>query len=233
MVDKKRFSEQLVSMKDYVALAIVNVKKYQQINVDIIKSLTDKGVPGVYVTLNKPFEIMQRLFKQNKIDERFVIFIDGITKVPGNNKKIKNCLFIESPEKLSDISVAMDQAVNALPTKKKFIFLDAVTEVSTSEIKKTKACLFIGSPENLSDISIAIDQAVTAIPSKDKFLFFDSLNTLLIYNDVRVVAQFIHFLANKMRTWKIRGIIISLKKESDKELIDELSQICDLTADLR
>ena len=185
MVDKNKFSEQLVSMKDYVALVTVNAKKYQQINVDIIKNLTDKGVPGVYVTLNKPFNTIKKFFEEKKVDLRLVLFID------------------------------------------------VVTVVSKGEIKKTKACLFIGSPENLSDISIAIDQAVTAIPSKDKFLFFDSLNTLLVYNDVRVVAQFIHFLANKMRTWKIRGIIISLKKESDKELIDELSQICDLTADLR
>ncbi len=185
MVDKKRFNEQLISMKDYVALATVNAKKYQQTNIDIIKSLTDKGIPGVYVTLNKPFITVKKFFEEKKVDLRLILFID------------------------------------------------AVTEVSTGEIKKTKACLFIGSPENLSDISIAIDQAVTAIPSKDKFLFFDSLNTLLVYNDVRVVAQFIHFLANKMRTWKIRGIIISLKKESDRELIDELSQICDLTADLR
>ena len=185
MVDKKRFNEQLISMKDYVALATVNAKKYQQTNIDIIKSLTDKGIPGVYVTLNKPFITIKKFFEEKKVDLRLILFID------------------------------------------------AVTEVSTGEIKKTKACLFIGSPENLSDISIAIDQAVTAIPSKDKFLFFDSLNTLLVYNDVRVVAQFIHFLANKMRTWKIRGIIISLKKESDRELIDELSQICDLTADLR
>ncbi len=108
------------------------------------------------------------------------------------------------------------------------IFIDAVSKTAGGEIKKTKACLFIGSPENLSDISMAMDQAVRAVPSKEKFLFFDSLNTLLIYNDPTTVAKFIHFLSSKMRAWQVKGIIVSLEKQSDKELINELSQFCDI-----
>ena len=69
---------------------------------------------------------MQALLKENNIDDRLVIFIDGITIVNENKKRVKNCLFIGSPEKLSDISVAMDQAVKALPTKEKFIFFDSI-----------------------------------------------------------------------------------------------------------
>jgi len=92
--------------------------------------------------------------------------------------------------------------------------------------------LFIGSPKNLSDISLAMDQAVTSLPGKEKFLFFDSLNTLLIYNDVKTVARFIHFLAGKMRAWKVRGIIVSLQKKGNEDLINELTQFCDMRLDL-
>jgi len=108
------------------------------------------------------------------------------------------------------------------------IFIDAVTKTVGGEIKKTDRCLFIGSPENLSDLSIAMDQAITSLKGKDKFLFFDSLNTLLLYNSAETVARFIHFLAGKMRIWKVKGIIISLEKKANKELIDELSQFCDI-----
>ena len=76
-----------------------------------------------------------------------------------------------------------------------------------------------------------MDQAVRAVPGKEKFLFFDSLNTLLIYNAVGTVARFIHFLATKMRVWGVKGIIISLQKESNKELIDEIEQLCDRRID--
>ncbi|MBU90352.1 hypothetical protein CMO94_02320 [Candidatus Woesearchaeota archaeon] len=134
------------------------------------------------VTLNKPFDVMQSLLKQNKIDSGLVIFIDGITRV-SENTKIKNCLFIGSPEKLSDISVAMDQAVKALQTK-------------------------------------------------DKFIFFDSINTLSVFNKPGTVAKFVYFLAGKIREWKVRGVIISIKKDADDSLIDELTQFCDSRIDL-
>jgi|SRR3989344_5023548 len=112
------------------------------------------------------------------------------------------------------------------------IFIDAVTQIDSSEVKRKDNCLLIGNPENLSDISIAMDQAVRAIKGKEKFLFFDSLSTLLVYNKAATVARFIHFLATKMRSWQVKGIIISLRKESDKELINELSQIVDVLIDL-
>ncbi len=111
------------------------------------------------------------------------------------------------------------------------IFVDCVTKLSDSDLKKTKGCLYIGSPEKLSDISIAMDQAVRAIPTNEKFVFFDSLSTLLMYNKSETVAKFIHFLATKMRIWKVKGIIISLEKEN-KELIDKLTQVCDIVQEI-
>jgi KaiC/GvpD/RAD55 family RecA-like ATPase len=112
------------------------------------------------------------------------------------------------------------------------IFIDAVTQTAGGKLEKTDDCLFIGSPKNLSDISIAMDQAIMAITTKDKFLFFDSLSTLLLYNNMEVVAKFIHFLSTKMRVWKVKGIIISLRRKQDSDLIDELQGFCDVTLDL-
>lgn len=175
--------KQLKELKEFVVLATVKAKDYQKTNLEIVKHLTaDMSIPGVYVTLNKPYSVMKNIFEKSKIDARLIIFIDAVTKIAG-------------------------------------------------EVKKTKNCLFIGNPENLSDISIAMDQAVRALSGKDKFLFFDSLNTLLIYNTVPTVIKFIHFLASKMRIWKVKGVIISLEKKSDKELINELSQFCDVKID--
>ncbi len=181
----KELSEALKKFKECVILATVEAKKYAETNMKIIKHLVeDENIPGVYVTLNKPYATIKEELKKNGIDPNMIIFIDAVTKVAGG------------------------------------------------EIKKEENCLFIGNPENLSDISVAMDQAVTALPGEKKFVFFDSLSTLLVYNKPQTVAKFIHFLASKMRVWKVKGIIISLQKEEDKELIDFLSQICDLTIEL-
>lgn len=181
---EKKFKEELKDLKEYIALATVSAKNYQETNLKIIKHLTEvDNIPGVYVTLNKPFSTLQNLFKKKRIDSRLIIFIDAVTDVGRERQRKDNCLFI-------------------------------------------------GNPENLSDISVAMDQAVRSIRGKEKFVFFDSLSTLLVYNKASTVARFIHFLATKMRSWQVKGIIISLRKESDKELINELSQIVDVLIDL-
>lgn len=184
MGNLEEFDKEVKNLKEFIALATVSAKDYQKTNIDLVKHLTKKkNIPGVYVTLNKPFEVMRSALEKGGVDTRMIIFIDAVTKTAGG------------------------------------------------KIAKTKNCLFIGNPENLSDVSVAMDQAVMALPGKEKFLFFDSLSTLLLYNSIETVARFIHFLAGKMRVWKVKGIIISLERESDKDLIEELSQFCDVVLD--
>jgi len=181
----KKFKKQLKDLKEYVALAIIDVKDYQKTNLKIIKHFTeDENIPGVYVTLSKPYKTVEKTLKSKGIDTRLIIFIDTVTKT------------------------------------------------TDGEFKKTDNCLFIGSPEKLSDISVAMDQAVRSLPSEKRFVFFDSLSILLMYNNAATVARFIHFLSGKMRTWAVQGIIVSLKKEKDNGLIDELMQFCDVKLEL-
>lgn len=181
---RQKFKKEVSSLNDYVALVTVSAKTYQEANLEIVSFLvSEQKTPGIYVTLNKPYDAVQRLLTGKKVNLDMVIFIDCITKVPDNMKRQKNCLFIGSPEKLSDISVAMDQAVKSLPTK-------------------------------------------------EKFVFFDSINTLQLFNKPGTVARFIYFLTGKIREWKIKGIIISMKKGSDDSLLNELVQFCDTQIDL-
>ena len=166
------------ALKDYILLIAVDAKNYQKAAIDVVKFLvSEQGIPGVYVTLNRPYEIIERNLASNNIDTRLIIFIDATSRAE-ESKKVENCLYIGSPEKLSDMSVAMDQAVKALPTS-------------------------------------------------EKFLIFDSLNTLNIFNKSSTVARFVHFLAGKMREWKIKGVIITLEKETEQSLLDEMTQFSD------
>jgi len=179
------FGRKLGTRQEFVALAKVAASSYAEANLSIIRYMANtQKIPGVYVTLNKPYATLISEFKREGIDSDLIIFIDAITKTSGG------------------------------------------------KIEKQNDCLFIGSPENLSDISLSMDQAVRAVPSDTKFIFFDSLNTLLLYNSPGTVAKFIHFLSGKMRIWKVKGIIVSLEKESNRELVDELTQFCDITIEL-
>ena len=178
---KETFAKEIKSLKDYILLVTVDAKSYQNAVINVVKFLVnEQNIPGVYITLNKPYDIMQRSLAGSNIDTRLIIFIDATSRTESG--RIENCLYIGSPEKLSDLSVAMDQAVKALPTT-------------------------------------------------DKFLIFDSLNTLAIFNKPSTVARFVHFLAGKMREWKIKGVIITLEKETEQSLLDELTQFSDARID--
>lgn len=179
---KETFKKEVKNLKDFILLITVDAKNYQKTSIDLVKSLVnEQAIPGVYVTLNKPYDIIQRTLASNNVDTRFVIFIDA---------------------------------------------------ASRTEAKKVDNCLYIGSPEKLSDISVAMDQAIKAIPTNEKFLIFDSLNTLSIFNKQTTVARFVHFLTAKMREWKIKGIVITLEKETESALLDELTQFSDVRIDI-
>lgn len=179
---KEIFKKEVKSLKDFILFITVDAKNYQKATIDVVSFLVnEKGIPGVYVTLNKPYEIVQRNLANNGIDTRLMIFIDATSRA--EERKVDNCLCIGSPEKLSDMSVAMEQAVKALPTD-------------------------------------------------EKFLVFDSLNTLSIFNRSGTVARFLHFLTGKLREWEIKGIIITLKKETEQALADYLMQFSDANIDI-
>ena len=179
---QESFRKDVGNLKDYLLLVTVDAKNYQNAAIDVLRFLVnEQNTPGVYVTLNKPYEVMQRNLANNSIDTRLIIFIDATSR--------------------------------------------------TEQLKKVENCLYIGSPEKLSDISVAMDQAIKALPTSDKFLIFDSLNTLSIFNKPATVARFIHFLAGKIREWKIKGIIITLEKETEQSLLDELTQFADSRVD--
>ena len=102
---RDKFHNALKELKQYIALAIVAAPKYQQTNMQIIKELTEtNAIPGVYVTLNKPYANLKTEFEADRIDTRMIIFIDAVTETAGGKtEKTESCLFIGSPQNLSDI----------------------------------------------------------------------------------------------------------------------------------
>ena len=124
----KRLEEEIKGRSSYIILVLTNAKNYQEVYIEIIKTLTSsENTPGVYITLNKPYSTLNSIFEKEGIDSRMLFFIDAISRTSGEPTKVKNCLFIGSPQYLSDISIALTEAVNALPSPDKFIFFDSLS----------------------------------------------------------------------------------------------------------
>lgn len=182
MVD---FKKELKDLEENPIISfLVAEDKYNETNISILKILINEfKMPGVYITVNKPYKSVAGTLKNNGIDTSKIFFIDTVTKLAkGEEPRTENCLFMESPESLTDLSIALGEAVNSIPG--------------------------------------------------DKFIFLDTLSTLLIYNEAGTVTKFAHFLTSRMRAWSVKGIIISLIKETKPELQAELAQFCDKIVDV-
>ncbi|MBN2127351.1 MAG: hypothetical protein JW703_03075 [Candidatus Diapherotrites archaeon] len=169
----------LFNQEHTVSVVLSKAQNYFSSVTELIKKLVnEQKLTGVYVSLNRPAETIITSFEQKGIDLSSLIFIDGVTKNSGNKGKAKNTIFVDSPKNLTDLGIALTQAVNGIKTE-------------------------------------------------NKFVFFDSISTLLVYNSFDKSSKFAHFLALKMRDWKVKGMILSLEKESDSEMLEQMKMFVD------
>jgi hypothetical protein len=113
-----------------VVLFIIDPKKYHSIHVKILKGIIEiKKFSGIYITVNKPYNALVRYLKENKIPNENVFFIDAISKSVSQEIRLtSNCLFIPSPSHLTDMGIALTQALESMKERKnKFLILDSIS----------------------------------------------------------------------------------------------------------
>ncbi|MFH1663705.1 MAG: hypothetical protein ABH986_02765 [archaeon] len=109
----------------------------------------------------------------------------------------------------------------------KIFFIDAISRGTGKNVVETESVQFTESPRNLTELSVAIDDSYKRMEEKPKFLIFDSISTLLIYNDVSSVERFTHLIIGRLREWKIKGVLLMVKSEEQRGVVNSLSQFCD------
>jgi len=113
-----------------IVLFLIDAKKYHQVHPKLLKIvIEEKCFAGIYITINKPYSALLKYLKENNIKTENIFFIDAISKTAGETIKMtKNCLFISSPSQLTDLAIALSQALEAMKRKEnKFIFLDSLS----------------------------------------------------------------------------------------------------------
>ena len=115
---------------------------------------------------------------------------------------------------------------NCINTEK-LHFIDCITKTTGAKLPKAKNCVFVSSPSHLTELSTALHDYIKSFKGDDRFLHIDSLSILCIHNKRRDVLRLVHYLSSKMKAFGLMGMVVSLNKETDKELIAELGHICD------
>ena len=114
-----------------IALVLASANSYSHALPAAVAALANrKGRYGVYLTVNKPYATLVGQFGKAKIRTDGMFFIDAVTKMVGGvSKPSENFLTIDSPQFLTEMSIAISQAMAALPDGEKYFVLDSVSSL--------------------------------------------------------------------------------------------------------
>ncbi len=107
------------------------------------------------------------------------------------------------------------------------VFIDAISKGTGKNIVSRENVEYIESPRDLTALSVILDETYQKMTEKPKFMVFDSISTLLIYNDVSSVERFTHLIIGKLREWRMKGVLLMVKSEEHRGVVNSLSQFCD------
>lgn len=142
-ISPAKIQKELKSLPNgYIILILVDAVNYVRVNLEILKYLLNKKkIPGIYITVNRPYENMVKTLEQNGIDTKKLFFIDAITQTVGGNPERKDSvIFVASPQNLTDVGIALSEALESIKASDKFLFLDSLSTLliynSTGTIAK-------------------------------------------------------------------------------------------------
>lgn len=122
-----KFHEVLRNQDKYVVAILLDPLTYQEMDFSILRYfLSEEKIPGLYVTVNKPFATLHQALEREHLDLNKVLFVDAITETHVKGKDDEDSVFIGSPTNLSDLSFAMNEAINAIPFSDKFLIFDSI-----------------------------------------------------------------------------------------------------------
>lgn len=111
-------------------------------------------------------------------------------------------------------------------------FVDCISYLvgGTGKLERTS---FVESPTMMEAIMLKTDWLLKGVKNEKRFIFFDSVNTLSIYNEHKILSEFIHIFTNSLRMKEVFLILLSVVEQTPKELDSLLKITCDETIEIR
>jgi hypothetical protein len=124
--------------KNFILLVVSSAEKYISVNLEILRVLLNEmKIPGIYITINRPYSSLCEILKQNRIETENLYFIDCVSSLAGIPAgKTEKCRFIEGPSNLTYIGMNTGELMEEVK-RPCFLFLDSITTLLT--IRKQKS----------------------------------------------------------------------------------------------
>lgn len=115
--------------ENFIVLTLVRSENSEKANLALLDYLVNtKGHRGNYIAVSRPYSDISALLRKNSIDPDGLFFIDCISRDTGGEVEAHNCVYIDSPQHLTDLSIAM-QELFAMKHGE-FVVIDSVNTLS-------------------------------------------------------------------------------------------------------
>ena len=124
-----KVEEALIGLPDAFAIILVLPRAQHELRyLRLVKHFTEKGILGVYITMNKSARELIEEMKAQGISTDKLIFIDAVTKmVDGKEVSGKNFSYIEGPDEITELNFEAEHALNRLKKGNGFVIIDSIT----------------------------------------------------------------------------------------------------------
>jgi len=111
-------------------------------------------------------------------------------------------------------------------------FVDAVSYLVGTVRRDVTRTVYVESPTMLETVMLKTDFFIKRLRTEDRFALFDSISGLSIYNDDKMVQEFIHILTNTMRIKDINTVLLTVKEQTSPGMDSMLRLNCDDTIEV-
>jgi hypothetical protein len=118
--------------ENFIVGVVMPSDSYEDATMHLLSFLVNrKKASGAYLTVSKPYNHVKGLLNNKNIKTDNIHFIDCITKSLGvKPTEEKNCVFVDSPSHLTDISVALHEFFTSSGDKNRFMYIDSLSTLS-------------------------------------------------------------------------------------------------------
>jgi hypothetical protein len=168
--------------ENQIIVFVVQSKSYSKHLEGITRAAADLNKGLCYVSLNKPYKVMQTSLKNAGVSEENIYFVDAVSSKVGSMEPGNRVIFVSSPQALTELSIAINKCLGLQDTGT--VLFDSLStllvyEESSSVIKfvhsvistlrvKEKSCIFTVLKEDLKEALL-----------KDLAMFADKIEELV------------------------------------------------------
>lgn len=178
--------QQLVRNEDLahnkVFLVLASPGTIRQCNVELIRQISGLGYHPVIITLNFPYSVLARMYRDDGIALETVSFIDTVTRNSiGTAQNVPGVVrYVNNPGNMTDLGIALTEVLKELSGKRVCVLYDSVSTmlIYLSSQNISKFIHFVTNKIRLMDISgvfLAVEKGLDPVLMSQLTTFVDEV----------------------------------------------------------